>query len=186
VPAYRVTSALGAWRGRGPSVIEGDYLSLMVTSAITRSVMAEVTRTFDEVVAEDVLPKVLLRSTLLPGVVGTGGHTGPWDTAGSERKIFFTDGSTAREEITEWIRPARFAYRVDHFSNLLGRLVTHATGEWGFWPQLTGSGFAWTYTFHARNRLVEPVLRLFVATLWRDYMRRCADRCAQLAEHPAA
>ncbi|MGF7237189.1 MAG: SRPBCC family protein [Frankia sp.] len=161
-------------------------MSLAVTCTITRSVAAEVTRTFDEVVAEDILPKVLLASTLLPGVVGTGGYTGRWDTAGSRREISFTDGSTAREQVTEWIRPGRFAYRVDSFTNILGRMVTHATGEWGFWPRATGSGFTWTYTFHARSRVVEPILRLFVATLWRGYMRRCADRCVQLAEHTAA
>jgi Polyketide cyclase / dehydrase and lipid transport len=155
-----------------------------ISCTIVRSVEADVVRIFDEVVAEDVLPKVLLPFVLLPGVVATRDHTGPWNVVGSRREISLSDGSTAREEVTEWIRPARFAYRVDRFTSPLGRLVTHATGEWGFWPQTHGSGFAWTYTFHARHPLAIPALQVFTTSLWRGYMRRCADRCADLAERP--
>ena len=128
------------------------------------------------------LPKVLRRYRVIPAVVGTGGNTGPWDVAGSQRRIFFSDGGSAREEVTEWVEPERFAYRVDRFTNILGRLVTHATGAWQFTSAPGGSAFTWTYAFHPRNRLTGPLVRAFVRILWAGYMAQCADLCVELAE----
>ncbi|RZS37704.1 polyketide cyclase/dehydrase/lipid transport protein [Herbihabitans rhizosphaerae] len=147
-----------------------------------RSVRADQSRAFDTVVAEDVLPKVLHRFLLIPSVIGTEGNTGPWDVPGSRRRVLFSDGTSAREEVREWVENTRFAYRVDQFDAVLGRLVTHATGEWDFTGAPGGSAFNWTYTFHARHWLLSPLVHLFTHTLWRGYMSRCADRCARLAE----
>lgn len=54
-----------------------------LTCTVERGAHALVRRLFDEVVAEDVLPKVLHRYGPIPAVVGTEWLTGPWSTSGS-------------------------------------------------------------------------------------------------------
>jgi hypothetical protein len=165
-------------------VERGVLMPAPVRCTVRRAVAAPVERTFAEVVAEDVLPKVLHRYRAIPAVVGTAGNTGSWDVPGSQRRIVFSDGGSAREEVTEWVEPERFAYRVDRFTNLLGRLVTRATGAWWFTPAPGGSAFTWTYEFHPRNRMTRPITRAFVRILWTGYMAQCADLCVELAELP--
>lgn len=133
-------------------------------------------------VAEDVLPKVLHRWGPIPAVVGTRDLSGPWDTPGSERTVVLGDGTTARERVLAWERPVLFEYRVDSFTNPLGRLAGYATGAWEL--SSTGpasSAFRWTYTFHPRSALATTALRAFVATAWARYMGQCADLSVQLA-----
>lgn len=150
---------------------------------VSRTAGAGVEQLFDTVVAEDVLPKVLHRWGPVPGVRGTRDLTGPWDTPGSTRTVLLGDGSTAREQVLVWERPARFEYRVDSFSSPLGRLVDHATGSWRFAATNPGgSSFEWTYTFHARGSASALLLRGFVRTAWARYMAQCADLSVQLAE----
>jgi hypothetical protein len=148
---------------------------------VTRMAETGVERLFDVIVAEDVLPKVLLRWGPVPAVVGTRENSGPWDTPGSQRTVLLGDGSTAREQVLVWERPARFEYRVDEFTNPLGRLVDHAIGAWLFTGDGDSSSFQWTYTFHWSRRGAGLVLGAFVPTAWARYMAQCADRCAQLA-----
>jgi hypothetical protein len=156
---------------------------------VTRELATGVDRTFDVIVAEDVLPKVLQRWGPIPGVTGTRDLTGPWDTPGSQRTVVLADGSTAREQVLVWERPSRFAYRVDRFTNPLGRLVDHAIGSWEFMPTGAGSRFRWTYELRTQGRLSAALLRAFVRFAWAHYMSQCADLCVSLAtspEHPPA
>lgn len=148
---------------------------------VTRTAETGVERLFDVVVAEDVLPKVLHRWGPVPAVVGTRENSGPWDTPGSRRTVVLGDGSTAREQVLVWERPARFEYRVDELTNPLGRLVDHAVGEWLFTAHGGSSSFQWTYTFHWSRPGAGIVLRAFVPTAWARYMAQCADLSAQLA-----
>jgi Polyketide cyclase / dehydrase and lipid transport len=151
---------------------------------VSRELDAGVERVFDFVVAEDVLPRILRRWGPVPGVVGTSGLTGPWDTPGSERTVLLADGGTARERVLAWERPWRFEYRVDRFTNPLGRLADHAIGSWEFAETARGSSFRWTYAFTPRGRLAAPLLSAFVRTAWARYMAQCADLCAELAVAP--
>lgn len=148
---------------------------------VIRTAPVEVGRLFDTVVAEDVLPKVLHRWGPVPAVVGTRELTGPWDTPGSQRTVELSDGSTAREQVLVWRRPTRFEYRVDSFTNPLGRFVDHALGSWEFAGAGSGAAFEWTYTFHTRSRGAALLLAVFVRTVWARYMAQCADLCVQLA-----
>ncbi len=142
----------------------------------------DVARLFDVVVAEDVLPKVLHRWGPVPGVRGTTGNTGPWDTPGSSRTVVLEDGSTAGETLLRWERPSIFAYRVEAMTNPLGRLVDHAHGTWRFTATPGGgSQFTWTYAFMPRGRIAAPLIRAFVAIAWARYMAGCADRSVALA-----
>ncbi|MEA2124962.1 MAG: hypothetical protein QOI80_1744 [Solirubrobacteraceae bacterium] len=124
------------------------------------------------------LPKVLHRVGPIPAVTATRDLSGPWDTPGSQRTVVLDDGSTAREEVLEWVRPERFRYRVDTFTSPLGRLVDHAIGEFRFSP----SGFEWTYAFAPRNAASGVLLRPFVRFGWSRYMARCADAAVALAQ----
>jgi hypothetical protein len=137
-----------------------------------------VERMFDTLVAEDVLPKILHRVGPVPAVTGTRDLTGPWDTPGSQRTVVLGDGSTAREEVLEWVRPERFRYRVDAFTSPIGRLADHALGDFRF----SATGFEWTYAFAPRNAAAALVLRPFVRFAWSRYMARCADAAVELAQ----
>jgi hypothetical protein len=148
---------------------------------VSREVAADVGRLFDVVVAEDVLPRVLHRWGLIPGVSGTADLTGPWDTPGSSRTVLLEDGNTAREQVLVWERPWRFEYRVDHFTGASGHLIDHAIGSWLFSETDRSSAFQWTYTFHARGRIAAVLLGVVVRTAWARYMEQCAEACAQLA-----
>jgi hypothetical protein len=147
---------------------------------VERTLSVPVQHAFDVIVAEDVLRHVLHRYGPVPAVVGTRELTGPWDTPGSQRTVVLEGGDTVRETVLSWERPARFAYRVDSFEGLIGRLVDHAVGEWWFSPQGSGSAFRWTYTFEARR--LRWVVLVFARTAWAGYMRQCADRCVARAE----
>jgi hypothetical protein len=48
----------------------------------------------------------------LPAVVGTTDQSGAWDAAGQSRTILLSDGSRAREELTNYSRPQHFSYVV--------------------------------------------------------------------------
>jgi Polyketide cyclase / dehydrase and lipid transport len=131
---------------------------------------------FDFIVAEDVLPKILLGYGPVPRVVGTSGNTGPWDLPGSRRTVHLGDGGTAQEEVTSFSRPDYFAYRVSDFSNRLLRLLAReARGEWWFTATGGGTAIRWRYAFVARSVAVFPLLFAFAHVLWRGYMRVCLD-----------
>jgi Polyketide cyclase / dehydrase and lipid transport len=153
----------------------------MPSHTVVRHVAAPVERVYDVVVAEDVLPKVLHRWGPIPAVTGTRDLTGPWDTPGSSRTVLLGDGSTARETVLVWERPRRFEYRVESFTNPLGRLIDHAVGAWEFATAGQGSTFRWTYTFTARGRTAGALLIPFVHTAWARYMAQCADLSVELA-----
>lgn len=155
-----------------------------VSWTVDRAAGTSVTRLFDTVVAEDVLAKVLHRFLVVPAVIGTTDLSGAWSLPGSTRTVLTSDGRRLREKVTEWQRPSRFAYRVSGFSGAIGKLVSSATGEWDFGGDDATGRFSWTYAFQPKHRLVTPLVRVFVATLWAGYMRRCAGRCVALAEEP--
>jgi hypothetical protein len=145
---------------------------------VTRCATIEATRdaVFDFIVAEDVLPKVLLGYGPLPAVVGTSGNTGPWDVPGSRRTVHLGDGGTAREEVTAFSRHDYFAYRVSDFSHpVLRRLAREARGEWWFTAAGGGTAVRWRYAFVARSVVAVPPLFAFAHALWRGYMQVCLD-----------
>ena len=148
---------------------------------VWRELNVDIEHVFDLVVAEDVLPRVLHRWGPIPAVTGTRDLTGPWDTPGSERTVLLEGGNTAHERVLSWERPQRFEYRVDRFTNPLGRLVDHATGLWEFTRTERGSSFRWTYSFEAQGRLPAGLLKVFVRIAWSRYMRQFADLCVELA-----
>jgi hypothetical protein len=143
--------------------------------AVTRMlfVPAPIGDVFDFVAAEDVLPKILTGYGLVPGVASTSDVSGPWDRPGSHRIVHLLDGSTVKEGVTHYERPAYFAYRVSDPSFSLRHLMSYARGQFWLAPAEGGTQLKWTYTFHAKNRIAKIPLGLFVKTQWKGYMDVC-------------
>ena len=143
--------------------------------AVTREAVVSHTieDTFDFIAAEDVLPKILTGYGLVPGVGFTSDVSGPWDQPGSHRIVHLKDGSSVAEGVTDYERPAYFAYRVSNPTFALKHLMAYATGQ--FWLNTVpgGTNVRWTYTFHAKNWLTKLPLALFVNTQWKGYMDVC-------------
>lgn len=124
----------------------------------------------------------------LPAVSGTRDQTGRWDTAGRSRTVLFSDGASARESLTGYEFPRRFAYHLDGFTGVLGLLASEAQGEWDFQqsPDGTATTVVWRYEFVSRNRWLAPVLKLFVNSLWSGYMLRALSLTKDQVEGLAA
>jgi hypothetical protein len=108
----------------------------------------------------------------LPAVVGTTDQTGAWDAAGQSRTILLSDGSRAREELTNYSRPRHFSYIVSGFRGTLRFLTIRARGEWHFEEQSGGTSVRWVYTFEARSVFAFPLLFAVIRPLWQAYMRK--------------
>lgn len=161
-------------KGGNPAVDGVARLEVAVT--LERFIPGNIGDVFDFIAAQDVLPKILTGYGLVPGVASTSDVSGPWDRPGSTRTVHLLDGSTVREGITHYDRPAFFAYRISNPSFSLKHLMSHACGQWWFVAVDGGTQAKWTYTFHARSGLAAIPLRLFAGTQWKGYMKVCLNR----------
>ncbi len=144
--------------------------------AITRStvIAGAPQMVFDFIAAEDVLPKLFTGYGPLPAVKSTSQNSGPWEQPGSARMMHLADGTTVREQVTDYHRGRYFAYRVWEFGNPIVRaLATGARGEWTFSADPAGTRVDWTYTFTAKNRVTALPLAGITRLLWRGYMDVC-------------
>lgn len=151
--------------------------------AITREAIipGSVTDVFAFITAQDVLPKVLTGYGPLPAVVRTSEVSGPWDVPGSSRVVHLADGTTVREQVTQFTNPTGFAYRIFEFGNpIVGALASGARGEWTFSEAPSGTKVRWTYTFLAKNGLTAIPLSGITQILWRGYMDVCLDNSIRI------
>lgn len=144
-----------------------------VMSSVEAVIDAKLADVFDFVVAADVLPRVLTGYGLIPAVVRASDYTAPWDVPGATRTVHLKGGDTAREEVTDWVRPSYFAYRTSHFTFALKYLATEARGQWWFEERDGKTHVRWTYTFTAKGPIRVLVLNLFATTQWAGLMRVC-------------
>lgn len=142
-----------------------------VTITLTTHVRAPVRDVFRFVTAKDVLPKILLGYGPLPGVASTSENIGAWHLPGSFRMVHLKNGSSAREEVTDYQPFSYFAYRTSDFTSVLKYVVSQGRGQWWFTPDEQATRVKWRYTFTARSRFTQPALTIFVSLLWRGYMR---------------
>jgi Polyketide cyclase / dehydrase and lipid transport len=148
-----------------------------VWTKVVFDIAAPVERVFDFEVAEGVLTKVLKQYGPIPAVAHTKVLSGPWGRPGANRTIFFEDGSTLHEEITDFRRPGYFAYRISQFEgNTLAHLAASATGCWTF--EKVGENASdqthieWIYSFEPKSWLARPVLSVFAHTFYHGFMRQ--------------
>jgi len=158
-----------------------------ISIAITRTQTFHhpIAAVFDFITSEEVLPKILTRFLLVPGVSGTSDISGPWDTPGSMRIVHLQDGSQVQEQVTDFVPHGYFEYLIWNFSNPMMKLMSKgASGVWHFQELGPHTEVRWTYTFFARGRIAALPLRLFAHVLWRGYMDRCLHNSAMhLSSH---
>ena len=107
----------------------------------------------------------------VPGVARVEDQTGAWDGAGQSRRIYLTDGSSVHEELTEYIAPQTFAYRVSNFTGFFGRFIEEARGRWIFSETSPGNtSVEWTYAFYPKNVLGGFIAKRIVLRFWRRVM----------------
>ena len=116
-----------------------------------------------------------------PAVRGVKNQTGAWDHVGASRNPELSDGTTAREALTEYTPGHSFAYEVTDFTNLLGRIVHGVRGEWTFTPDGDGTVIRWTYEFKPKRRC-RALLRRLLAPFWRRYMQAVVEAAAKVTE----
>jgi hypothetical protein len=88
--------------------------------------------------------------------------------------VHLSDGSYAKELLTQYQKPSYFAYVVSDFSGALGFLITSATGEWWFDNCADSTDctlIRWNYTFIPKSWLAVPILWSVNKFLWFGYMR---------------
>jgi polyketide cyclase/dehydrase/lipid transport protein len=139
-----------------------------------------------QVIAPIDLTTVFKADRIFPGIASVSGQTGSWDHPGVSRHPRFDDGSTANEQLTEYVAGHGFAYELTGFTNAaLKNLAAGVRGEWSFLPDGGGTLIRWTYEFKPL-----PGRRLVIAgpftPLWRRYMQAALDRMVVVAEatHP--
>lgn len=159
---------------------------IAVPVTITAEIHRPIGTVFDFVVAENVLPKVLLGYGPLPPVIGTRILHGPWERPGADRIVFLKGGGTVHEQIESIDRPTAYRYRIDDFRMGLKYLASTGEGSWVFTPLGTDSTrVSWTYTFEALSPLTAPPLWIFANWPWRGYMGVCMAATRRQLEMPS-
>ena len=123
----------------------------------------------------------------LPAVTGITDQVGGWDAAGQTRSVTLSDGSSAREELTQYEKPRYFSYTVSGFTGTLRFLVASADGEWWFEPvSEVKTSVKWRYAFNARNLAAIPLVWFIANVLWRGYMTKALSLSKRQIETSAA
>jgi hypothetical protein len=146
----------------------------------SRSVPAELERSFDVVLAEP-LPRIFSRRYGPFGPVReVRDQTGEtWGTVGQSRRIVLSDGGAVTEELTRVERPTVFAYRLSEVKGPLKAFVSTIAGEWRFEAAGTGTRITWTWVLEPASsvsRYALPVL----ARLWRGYARQALEEVEKI------
>ena len=144
-----------------------------ISSIVSGRVKVNTLDAFCHVVPID-LTSIFKGYGLLPAVIGTSAQTGNWDAIGQTKTVHLSDGSQAKEMITEYQNPDYFSYIVSDFSGSLGYLITSATGEWWFESSDSLSNrtvIRWSYTFIPKSLIAVPILWIVNKFLWAGYMR---------------
>ena len=135
-------------------------------------------------VFSDELETVLHDSLFISGVSKTADTSGPWDVPGSQRTLHFTDGNSAREEVTAADAPDYFAYVVTEFTDpLIRRLVREVREQWSFTDEGTGTRAKWTAAFEAKSILAVLPLLPMVKIFWRRAMKGAMRNTKERAEN---
>jgi hypothetical protein len=144
-----------------------------ISSLVSIEVGVNILDAFSHIVPID-LTSIFKGYGLLPAVIGTEDQTGNWDTIGQTKKVNLSDGSSAKERLTQYQKPDYFSYMVSDFSGVLGFLITSAVGEWWFETGDLSSNstvIRWSYTFIPKSLIAIPILWIVNKLLWAGYMR---------------
>lgn len=98
------------------------------------------------------------------------------------RLITFRDGTIAWEKLLSTDFPHSYSYMPYAYTNPMRLFSDHAKATMTAVPEGGQARIVWDYAFHARNRAVLPIVKLFVALDWK---RNLANGLAVIRNHLA-
>lgn len=93
----------------------------------------------------------------IPGIERLDWQKGDSSQVGSCATVHNTDGSTHRETVMVASTPTRYAIRIDEFSSIFNKLVTHATEDWTLSASGESTRVDRCFTFTLRSPMLKPV-----------------------------
>jgi Polyketide cyclase / dehydrase and lipid transport len=106
---------------------------------------------------------------------------GTWGEVGARRLVVRKDGNQSLEEVLEH-EPTLFRYEVWGFTDRASILANYLVGEFQYREAPGGTVVTWTYSFHRRSPVTEPILAFFVRTRIVEFMHSTIERMKQGAE----
>jgi hypothetical protein len=157
-----------------------------ITAASAIDIAAPIGVVFDVARGSD-LPAIFRPRGAFPGIMKVDEHRGPWSAAGEVRLLRLSDGTSVREELTDFVQDRSFVYRVSGFTGPFAALLAEGRGEWHF----TAAGPAathvdWTYALTPKGALAGPAVWFLVHFLWPSYQRAALARIRDVAESAGA
>lgn len=135
------------------------------------TIKAPIATCFDYIVPVE-LAHIFHPYLLLPGVKRTD-ETERWFTPGISRTVYFTDGSTAKENLLTVEPPQSFTYKISAFTGINKVLMSHIMGTWQFMLNDDDTtNIEWTYSLACHNTLVRLLARVVVAPMLQRYLQR--------------
>lgn len=134
------------------------------------SIAAPVTQCFDYIVPV-ALPHIFQPHILLPGVVRTDENQ-RWFRPGLIRTVYFTDVTTAQEQLLTVDAPTSFTYKITRFTGITRFLVSEINGSWQFSSNGVSTDIVWTYSLACRQFIAYTIARIFVAPMLRSYLNK--------------
>lgn len=147
---------------------DASYESIVVESDIPVSAQA-----FAQWFHERGAPRAsayLSSTPTVPGVARIEPLIGTWQVPGDRRRVVFTDGNSAVEEIIQSAQPQQLRYVVWNLTNRMGRYTSYAVGEFAFSGDLQRTHVRWTYSYRPKLWPDGLFIRSFVRTDYRDFM----------------
>jgi hypothetical protein len=125
------------------------------------------------------LSHIFKKYKFLPGVIRTD-EKEKWIKSGLTRTVFFEDGNTAREELTEVNSPEYFAYKITNFTSPLRFLVNQINGSWKFSsPNSSFTKIVWEYELIPKNSFTSWIISTFLLKDIKVFLQNSMDIITQ-------
>jgi hypothetical protein len=138
------------------------------TAVIT--INAPLSTVFTYITGIDTVPRFLQKCGPIAGVQKAVMQQGNYTKAGDWRTLYFTDGTTLREQLFSFYPQTYFSYSISEFTNFVKYLASIAYGEWWFEERESGVIVKWSYTFKPNYSLGKPFLFLFMVFVFKKYL----------------
>ncbi|MEQ1929403.1 MAG: SRPBCC family protein [Parvularculaceae bacterium] len=153
-----------------------------IPTSATLEIDAPLSQVFEAACGFDI-PFIIRSRGIVPGVLKVEEHKGRWSAVGQKRLLTLTDGSSVREELTEYAPNVKYSYRVSGFTGPFAALVSEGRGDWHFTMSSTNrTRIDWTYAFKPKGAASGPAVWFIVKILWPGYMRAALERLKQDVE----
>jgi len=128
------------------------------------------------------LENTLRGTSKIAGVAYTEMIRGRWPQPGARRRVVRKDGNESLEEVLENSWPTRFRYEVWGFTDQERILTNYLVGEFQYREVPGGTEVRWTYSFHRRHLLIEPILSIEVRNRVPEFMQTALRNLKEEAE----